>query len=220
MAILLTLLTFLLFISITYYRSQRQQTASRPTLWPAPPQPEIQRAQGFEIPQGYCFHPGHSWVLDEGRQNARVGLDSFAADLIGKIDRIELVPLNHWVRQGQRLCTLTREGLSLDLLSPIEGVVIAVNTNVLQDPSLAVKDSYGDGWLAVVKAPEMTISLNNLLRGALVRPWMQSTLERLGAMVGQLAPALAQDGGLPVAGLLARLEPGLQRRLAKEFFLT
>ena len=62
---------------------------------------------GFDIPKGFCFHPGHTWVYDEGRQNARVGLDSFATHLMGKIERVEVANLNRWVRQGQKVCTVT-----------------------------------------------------------------------------------------------------------------
>ena len=49
-------------------------------------------------------------MVDEGRQNARVGIDAFAGNLFGTIDSIEVADLNRWVRQGQPLCTITREG--------------------------------------------------------------------------------------------------------------
>jgi hypothetical protein len=41
-------------------------------------------------------------------------------------------------------------------------------------------------------------------------------------MLSQMAamPALAQDGGLPVKGLLFELSPDAQQQLTKEFFLT
>jgi len=223
MFILLTLVTFLLFISISYFQSRRQETvtAGKQVLVRAsPPVLEMVRENGFEIPKGYCFHPGHTWVLDEGRQNARIGLDSFAANLIGKISRIEVPGLNRWVRQGQRIWTVTRNGLSVDMLSPIEGEVIAVNHNVLQDPSIVTRDPYRDGWILVVKSPDIATNLNNLMQGPLVRAWMQNTLDRLGNITSQLGVPVAQDGGLPIAGLLARVEPGLQRRMIREFFLT
>lgn len=220
MAILLTLLTFLLFISLSYFRSQRAEAAARPQLWPLPRAPEMQREQGFEIPKGYCFHPGHTWVLDEGRQNARVGLDSFAANLLGKIDRVEVAGLNRWVRQGQRLWTLASDGLSVEMVSPVEGIVVAANPAVLEDPGLIARDPYGNGWILVLKSPDLATNLGNLLPTPFVRSWMQSTLDRLRTLTTQFAPALAQDGGVPVSGLLRRLEPGLQRRVAKEFFLT
>ena len=222
MTILFVLLTFLVIISITYFTKYGPQpgVTVQPPLFANPPAPRVMRDFGFEIPKGYCFHPGHTWVLDEGRQNARVGMDSFAANLLGKIDRLEVAGLNRWVRQGQKLWSVTRDGLTVDMLSPVEGVVIAVNPEVQRDPKLVTKDPYQDGWVCVVKSPDIGTNVNNLLRGQFVGPWMQNTLRRVGAMTAQMTGATAQDGGVPIAGLLAQVEPALQKAMIREFFLT
>ena len=221
MSILFVLLTFLIVITVTYFLRRDQPTAAvAAEAFPMVGAPVMTKEQGFDVPRGYCFHPGHTWVLDEGRQNARIGLDSFGANLVGKIDRVEVVGLNRWVRQGQKVCTITHEGTSVDLLSPVEGVVISVNNDVLKDPSLLTKDPYRNGWICVVKSPEIATNLNNLLQGTLVAPWMQDSVRRLSTLTSKLAPTAAADGGLPVAGLLTHLEPGVQRTLIHEFFLT
>ncbi len=221
MSILFVLLTFLLLISITYFRRQGTEPAmqTQPAVRP-PARPNLNRELGFEIPKGYCFHPGHTWVLDEGRQNARIGLDSFAANLLGKIERIEIGALNRWVRQGQKLLTLTREGMSIELLSPMEGVITAVNHEVIKDPSLILSDPYRNGWICIVKSPELATNVKNLVQGPLVGPWLQNSVSRVTAMASQMMPALAQDGGLPVSGIMSQLDPGSQRKLVQEFFLT
>lgn len=221
MSILFVLLTFLIVITVTYFlRRDQPAMAVQADVSPMVNAPVMTKEQGFDVPRGYCFHPGHMWVLDEGRQNARIGLDSFGAHLVGKIDRVEVVGLNRWVRQGQKLCTITHDGVSADLLSPVEGVIISVNNDVLKDPTLLTKDPYRNGWICVVKSPEMATNLNNLLQGQLVVPWMQNSVRQLSTLTAKLAPAAAADGGLPVAGLLAHLEPGVQRTMIHEFFLT
>ncbi len=221
MSILFVLLTFLLILTVMYFRRPQEAAA---TLQVAPAKklstPVMLKAAGFEVAEGYAFHPGHTWVLDEGRQNARVGIDAFAGDLFGKIDSIEIADLNRWVRQGQKLCTMTREGRSIDLLSPIEGVLVSVNHEVLKNPSLMVDDPYKNGWLCVVKAPELSTNVKNLLHGPLVPAWMQNSMARMSAMLQQLNPALAQDGGLPIKGLLFQVDSNTQQQLVKEFFLT
>ncbi|MGC2110508.1 MAG: glycine cleavage system protein H [Candidatus Korobacteraceae bacterium] len=220
MSILFVLLTFLLILTVMYFR--RPESAANMQVAPvknaAPP--SMLKHVGFDVPQGYCFHPGHTWVVDEGRQNARVGIDAFAGNLFGKIDSIELADLNRWVRQGQVLCTVTREGQSIELLSPVEGVLISINHEILKNPNLVIDDPYKNGWLCVVKAPEMATNVRNLLTGPVVLPWMQNSLARIGAMIQQLSPALAQDGGLPIKGLLFQLDATTQQQLVKEFFLT
>ena len=111
MSILFVLLTFLLILTVMYFRRPRNH---RTALQVAPSKMvdgahHVQSA-GFEVPQGYCFHPGHTWVRDEGHQDARVGIDAFAGNLFGKIDAIELAGLNRWIRQGQKLCTRKTRG--------------------------------------------------------------------------------------------------------------
>ena len=54
----------------------------------------------------------------------------------------------------------------------------------------------------------------------MVAPWLQNSVTRLNSMVTQLAPTMAADGGLPVAGLLTRVPAELRETLAKEFFLA
>ena len=221
MSILIVLLTFLLILTVMYFR--RPETAAN-ALQTAPAKklapPVMLKGGSFEVPEDYCFHPGHTWVVDEGRQNARVGIDAFAGNLFGKVDSIEIADLNRWVRQGQPFCTITRDGRSVEMLCPIEGVLVSVNHEVLKNPNLIVDDPYRNGWLGVIKAPEMSTNVKNLLSGPIVPAWMQNSLARIGAMVQQMNPALAQDGGLPVKGLLFQVDADAQRQLAKEFFLT
>lgn len=220
MSILFVLLMFLLIMSISYFRGAQNQPTLKPEAWTRPQPPRVDRELGFEIPQGYCFHPGHTWMLKEGTENARVGLDSFAGNLIGKVDRVDVIGPNRWVRQGQKLMTIHGGGIALDLLSPVEGVVTSVNTDTLQDPTLLTRDPYKDGWVAMVKSPDLAINQKNLVQGTVVAPWMQNNITRLNGMLSQLSPTLAQDGGLPVVGVLARVNPELRQKVVKEFFLS
>ena len=174
MSILFVLLTFLLILSVMYFR--RPQTAEDGLQVAVPP--VMMQFNGFEIPRNYAFHPGHTWLNDEGHQNARIGLDGFAANLFGQIDSIAFAEVNRWVRQGQRLCTITREGRKVDMLSPVEGVLTSINDNLKKNPSLAVDDPYQEGWLCTIKAPELAINSKNLLQGPIVPSWMQNSVLR------------------------------------------
>ena len=220
MSILFVLLMFLLIISISYFRHPQDQPAARPELLVSPKAPRMQRDYGLSIPENYCFHPGHTWALKESAETARVGTDSFTTNLVGKIDRIEVIGPNRWVRQGQKIMTLHGAGTAIDLVSPVEGVIMAVNQDVLEDPALITRDPYKDGWVAMVKSPDLVLNQKNLVQGSMVAPWMQNNVSRLNGMLSQLSPTLAQDGGLPVTGLLGRINDELRSKLVKEFFLS
>jgi glycine cleavage system H lipoate-binding protein len=221
MSILFVLLTFLLILTYSYFRrGETPAVAVRPARFKNVTPPVMLKAAGFDVPEGYGFHPGHTWVRDEGQQNARVGVDGFASNLFGQVDSVEVAELNRWVRQGQKLCTLKKGDKRVDVLSPVEGVLVSINHDVVQNPALITDDPYKNGWLGVVKAPELSINMKNLLQGPIVPAWMQNSFSQLNGMLQELTPALAQDGGLPVKGLYFQVEEQVQRKLAREFFLS
>ena len=220
MSILFVLLMFLLIMTFSYFRQPNEQAAVRTEVWGKAQTPRLQREMGFDIPQGFCFHPGHTWVKKESPENARVGIDNFATSLLGKIDRIDVMAPNRWVRQGQKLMTIVSGDTMVDLLSPVEGVITAINNDAMQDPNLVARDPYKDGWVAMVKSPDLAINQKNLVQGPMVAPWMQNNVTRLNATLSQLSPSLAQDGGVPVSGLLPKLAPDLRKRLLKDIFLS
>lgn len=221
MSTLFVLLTFIVIITVNYvwFREPRvEPLTAEPMLRPIVP--VMKKEHGFSVPQDYSFHPGHTWAVPEGADDVRVGLDSFAADMVGNADEIEVVGPNRWVRQGQRLMTIKIGGASIDFVAPIEGVVMAVNKNLFQDPTLATRDPYKDGWIARLKAPDFSTNQKNLMQHSMVAPWMHYSVSRLNAAVAKLNPALAQDGGVPLSGILRRVDDDLRQKLVKEFFLN
>lgn len=219
MSILFVLLMFLLILAVTYLHLHGRAQA-KPKVWTGPQAPHIEQEYGFSVPQGYSFHPGHTWVMSEGGENTRVGLDSFAVNVLGKIDHVDVVSPNRWIRQGQRLMTVKSHDQSVDLLSPVEGVITAVNQDLLEDASLANRSPYKDGWVAMIKSPDFEVNRKNLIQGIMVAPWMQNNVTRLNALVTQLNPALAQDGGQPLSGILARVAADVRQKIVSEFFLN
>jgi glycine cleavage system H lipoate-binding protein len=224
MTVILVLLTLAIFLLIDYVRSQKQvakqavlQTATRETA----PRVVPALVAGFQVPENVRYHAGHTWALSESRDLVRVGLDDFAAKLIGKIERIALPQRGRWVRQGQKVWTVFRDGKSVDMVSPIEGTVTDINEAVVNDPELARKDPYGDGWLLTVQAPDAKINFRNLLGGALARMWMDDSALRLRKrMPIAMSAALAQDGGVVVDDITAHLPEEDWASLTKEFFLA
>ena len=125
MSILFVLLMFLLIISVRYLIEPKAQPALEPEIVARPQPLRMKSEYGFEIPQGYCFHLGHTWVMKEGSDDARVGVDKFVTNLMGEIDHIDVRGANRWVRQGQKIITVSSEGTSIDLVSPVEQLAAA-----------------------------------------------------------------------------------------------
>lgn len=221
MSILFVLLTFIIVMTINYfYRRTPAELPAEVEVRARTKAPIMTKEHGFTIPKDYSFHPGHTWVMRESADSARVGLDSFATDLIGKIDHLEIISPGRWVRQGQPLVHVQANDVSFDLLSPVEGVVMAINKDVIDHPELASKDPYKDGWIATLKSPDLPTNQKNLLQGSMVAPWMHYNVSRLNSTLASLNPTLAQDGGLPLEQVMTRVEPAMRQKLIKDFFLN
>jgi glycine cleavage system H protein len=222
MTVIMVLLTFAIFLLIDYVRGQK--LAKQPVLQVARDENASRvvpaMVAGFQVPDNVRYHAGHTWALSESTEMVRVGMDDFASKLIGKIENITLPQRGRWVRQGQKIWTIFRDGKSVDMVSPIEGTITDINEAVVKNPELARKDPYGEGWLVTVQAPDSKINFRNLLGGTLARLWTESSALQLRNKVPMLAGALAQDGGVAVDDLTAHVPDEDWATLTKEFFLS
>ena len=228
MTVLLVLFTFAAFLLIDHFRTRRAvqpvlQVVQAKQATAAANAPRLQPALvgGFAVPENLRYHPGHTWALSESPNLVRVGMDDFASKLTGKVERIALPQRGTWIRQGQKMCTLYRDDVAVDMISPIEGSVSDINQALAADPKLALRDPYGEGWLVTVQAPDAKTSFRNLLGGAMARWWTEESASRLQRRRPlAFAGALAQDGGVAINDLAAQIPDQEWLPLAKEFFLS
>jgi glycine cleavage system H lipoate-binding protein len=223
MTVILVLLTFATFLLIDHFHSQKQVVVqpvvvAAKTEKAAPKVPGL--VGGFNVPENLRYHPGHTWALSESPSLVRVGMDDFASKLVGKVERMTLPQRGQWIRQGQKIATFFRDGAAVDMVSPIEGSIADVNDKVSQDPMLAQKDPYGEGWLVTVQSPDAKTNFRNLLGGALARWWTEESSNRLQRKMPMLCGALAQDGGVAVGNLADQIPDKEWASITKEFFLS
>jgi glycine cleavage system H lipoate-binding protein len=222
MTVLLVLGTFLVFIVLDYFLNRRKalHTVSAEAHTAAAARLGADYIDGFLVPEGFSYHNGHSWLVRERQNVVRVGADEFAAALVGKIEKIELPKPGQWIRQGQRMISFIRDGQKTEMVSPTEGEVMAINSDVLENPSLLRQDPYGKGWLVSVHVPDEENTNRNLIPRKLVGEWMREAVERLYAQQPALAGAVAADGGRPADDLMAALPGADWKEVTGEFFLT
>jgi len=211
---------FVAILLVDYLVSKATQPAParKPVQAWTPPRLEPVVVGGLKLADNLRYHPGHTWALSESPQKIRVGIDDFAGRLFGKVDGITTPAAGSWVRQGQPVMTFNREGREAKLVSPVEGVITAINPALREDPDLARRDPYGEGWVMTVEAPDAKTTFRNLLGGSLARKWMEDAAATLRSMTPQGAAALAQDGGLMVDDLTPLIEDW--DKVKAEFFLN
>jgi glycine cleavage system H protein len=222
MTVFLVLAFFLVFIVLDYFLNRRKAVntvmVNAPQVSPAPAGGDY--IDGFEVPGNVSYHPGHSWLVRERKSLVRVGADEFAAALLGKIEKIELPKPGQWIRQGQKVVSFYRDGVKTEMVSPTEGEVTEINTEIAGNPQMLRQDPYGKGWLIAVHVPDEESTSRNLVPKGLVREWMRDCVERLYSRQPALAGAVAADGGRPAEDLLAALPDANWKDTTGEFFLT
>lgn len=221
MTVVLVLATFLIFILLDWALNRKKalKTAAVPSAFASAPAVPAY-VEGFLVPEQMAYHPGHGWALRERRNLVRVGVDEFAAALIGRAEKLELPKPGQWVRQGQKVWSFYRNGEKTEMVCPTEGEVVEINTELLENPSLVRTDPYGKGWLAAIHVPDEENTGRNMVPKSLVRRWMQESVERLYARQPRLAGAVAADGGRPAEDLLAGMPELNWKEITGEFFLT
>ncbi|HZP01318.1 MAG TPA: glycine cleavage system protein H [Terriglobia bacterium] len=223
MVAMMVLATFVVFVLVDYYfqvrRAHPAKAVEKEGALGQVPFP-LSIVGGFKLPANLSYHPGHTWAMKESRQLVRIGMDDLAVRLLGGIDQLELPARGRWLRQGETGWTLVRGTHRFEMLSPIEGEVVDVNTEVLKDPSLARKDPYGRGWLLAVNAPAADGNLKNLLHSRLAQRWMEESVAELQSRISAQRGAHLQDGGQAVADVLAEVPEDQWDRLVRDTFLT
>lgn len=231
MTVILVLLTFIAFLVVDHFYSKYKgvqlvlataavREAARPAAEAvAAPRILPSLVNGFKVPENVRYHLGHTWALSESPHLVRVGMDDFAGKLAGRIDSITLPQRGQWIRQGQKIWSLQRDGKKVDMVSPIEGSVSDINEAVVNDPNLARQDPYGDGWVVTVQAPDAKTNFRNLLGGLLAKSWIEEAATRLQRRIPAMAGALMQDGGEAVSDLTTELPDTEWAQITREFFL-
>lgn len=180
-----------------------------------------QLAGFFEVPANLFFHPGHTWVRLEGGDTVTVGVSDFAQKLVGPLGRVQLPAVGTSLVQGEPALSLDADGVSIPMLAPVDGKVVAINTELTQSPALVKQSPYGEGWLMKVKSAKLASDLKNLMSGSFARRWMDTVCETLGA---EMAPMelgrVYLDGGAIVDGLAKSLAHEEWPSVARRFFLT
>ena len=154
--------------------------------------PSCDHAAGFDLARDYYYHHGHTWARVEYGGRVRIGVDDFALRLLGPQDAIKMPRLGEAVSQNQPQAKMLRDDHAAEILSPLDGKVLAVNPKVTANATTANDDPYGDGWLMVVQPSNLRKGLKNLLFGTESLAWMDDEAARLTSL-------LSEESGYPLA---------------------
>jgi len=116
----------------------------------------------FHVPEEYYYTKDHEWAqVDENV--VTVGVTEYAQDSLGEIVYVELPEEGQKVTQNEPFGVVESVKAVSDLVAPVSGTVIEVNTSIPDSPGVLNDDPYNDGWLIRIEM-DTEKELANLMR--------------------------------------------------------
>lgn len=131
------------------------------------------------------------WVEELGDGLVRLGMTDPAQTRAGRILTLRLKAGKHLV-VGKSVGTVESAKWVGPIPSPLAGVVVEVNPQVVKDPNTINRDPYGSGWLVTFR-PEQSLQSYGLMRGKPAQEAYRQKLRAEGLTCMRCAP-LAEEG--------------------------
>jgi glycine cleavage system H lipoate-binding protein len=170
------------------------------------------KVKGFTIREDYYYLPNHIWIKVEG-EVVKVGIDDFAARLIGKMENIEL-PEKNVISKDDTCWRLGSHNRMVRMTLPTDTEIIEKNDVVLTDPTIIHKEPYGRGWLLKIKSPE---GVGSMLKGSQAIDWLEKEFEKLHQEFEARVGITITDGGEIVDNIHERLTNEEWNQLVTQF---
>jgi|TARA_B110000008_G_scaffold274290_1_gene309844 glycine cleavage system H protein len=104
----------------------------------------------------------HEWVDAVEDDLVVIGITDFAQEQLGDLVYVELPEVGDECSRGENISVIESVKAASDLVAPVSGSIIEVNTRLEDEPEIVTEDSMGEGWFIKVKLsnPE---ELNDLM---------------------------------------------------------
>lgn len=178
----------------------------------------IQEVGGFLLHPGLYYHPGHTWIMPQEDGTVRIGLDDFGRRLVDGIRRVRPPSKGSLVLEGEEAVQLDCGKKWAKLLSPVDGVVTAVNEALTKEGSALERDPYGKGWLFTAKVSDQRFT--RLPTGAAAMEWLKRETDRLSVFLHRELGFTAADGGDLIPRPPGMLGEEQWENLVRAFFYT
>jgi glycine cleavage system H protein len=101
-------------------------------------------------PDDLLYHPEHDWVRMDG-DTATFGITWFAQDALGEVVFIDPPEVGTRVTKDEPYAEVESVKAVSDVIAPLSGEIVEVNTALADKPETINDDPYGEGWLVRVK---------------------------------------------------------------------
>jgi glycine cleavage system H protein len=110
---------------------------------------------GGSNPADRRYTTEHEWIKPEGEHYV-VGITAFAQDQLGDIVYVELPKVGDQVEAGKAFGVIESVKTASDLYAPVSGEVVAVNSELVDQPQSVNEDPYEAGWMIKIRPADST----------------------------------------------------------------
>jgi glycine cleavage system H protein len=101
-------------------------------------------------PDDLLYHSEHDWVRLDG-DTAEFGITWFAQDALGEVVFFDPPEVGSTVTKDQPYAEVESVKAVSDVIAPLSGEIVDVNTALGEKPEAINEDPYGAGWMVKVK---------------------------------------------------------------------
>jgi glycine cleavage system H protein len=101
-------------------------------------------------PDDLRYHREHDWARIDGDE-ATFGITWFAQDALGELVHVEAPENGATVSRDQAYAEVESVKAVSDVIAPLSGEILEVNSAVVEAPETVNGDPYGEGWLVRVR---------------------------------------------------------------------
>lgn len=117
------------------------------------------------VPEDLRYTAEHEWARREDDGTIRIGITDFAQQALGDIVFVSLPAVGATVAAGGVLGEVESTKSVSEIYAPLAGEVIARNEELDGRPELINSDTYGEGWIVVIR-PSTPADVDGLLDAA------------------------------------------------------
>ena len=97
------------------------------------------------------FSEDHEWIQSQEDDLVIIGITDFAQEQLGDLVYVELPEVGDECSRGENISVIESVKAASDLVAPVSGTIIEVNSRLEDEPELVTEDSMGDGWFIKVR---------------------------------------------------------------------
>ena len=115
-----------------------------------------------DVPANLKYTKSHEWVKEMQDGTLMIGITDHAQEALGDVVFVELPEVGAQLAASDEAGVVESVKAASDIYAPVAGEVIAINSQLEDEPEIVNSDPYNDGWFYRLQ-PSDTSELDALL---------------------------------------------------------